>query len=320
MGSANALINSTREWCFPRNEHSTLTATSTADSSPLIHPSYYPCLSRFDVHGVRAFSYMQHLNDEQIRLVETKPLLEFALSEHERVRRGIEIVAHDEAERARTEAELNPVATSVSAPECSNGSEPIEVDCALSIAPTTGSADPDEKRIDEGDGCLQTSADQDLPEAPSRRDFQAVSTKAICVGPDLPPTVESEMQTDVSGPPPPQGLDPGEVSRAIEAAAATALKEKKDAEAEAEARGLATGRAQGAAGVSKLLRLLHVAARFEAQEERLPTAVDFFSKVSRLCMRHHIFVGFCSVTSIESGFLTGMLRGLAAGCVGPFKT
>lgn len=70
-----------------------------------------------------------------------------------------------------------------------------------------------------------------------------------------------------------------EVSTAVAAAAAQAAQEKKAAAVEGEAKGLAMGRVEAASGVSKILRLLHVAGRFEAKGDRLPTAVDFFSKV-----------------------------------------
>lgn len=106
------------------------------------------------------------------------------------------------------------------------------------------------------------------------------STESVGVATDTPESSEAGAQTDVSGPPPPRGLDPQDVAAAMAVAGRTAEEEKQRAVEEAEARGLEAGRAEAVGtGVSKLLRLLHVASRFEAKGERLPSAVDFFSKV-----------------------------------------
>lgn len=119
----------------------------------------------------------------------------------------------------------------------------------------------------------------------------APSTESVGVATDPPESSEAEAQTDVSGPPPPRGLDPQDVAAAMAVAGQTAEEEKQRAVEEAEARGLKAGRAEAiGSGVSKLLQLLHVASRFEAKGERLPSAVDFFSKVCATLSIVFVFV------------------------------
>ncbi|CAN0009498.1 unnamed protein product, partial [Ectocarpus sp. 8 AP-2014] len=205
----------------------------------------------------------KHLNEEQLKLLETKPLLEFALSEHERVKAAMEAVAKDEEEREAAEkAKLllapppppPPTGLSIAA-----APEPEHPPAALSIpAPAPEGGGPQDQ---------QPAAEV------------AAATESVGVSTDPLATEEAEVQTDVSGPPPRPGLDPREVSEAVAVAATLAAQEKENAAQEAEERGIAKGRKEAASGLSKVLRLLHVASRFEAKGERLPTAVDFFSKV-----------------------------------------
>ncbi|CAN0268411.1 unnamed protein product, partial [Ectocarpus sp. 13 AM-2016] len=206
----------------------------------------------------------KHLNEEQLKLLETKPLLEFALSEHERVKAAMEAVAKDVEEREAAEkAKLllappppppPPTGLSIAA-----APEPEQPPAALSIpAPTPQGGGPQDQ---------QPAAEVE------------VETASVGVSTDPLDTEEAEVQTDVSGPPPRPGLDPREVSEAVAVAATLAAQEKEKAAQEAEERGISKGRKEAATGLSKVLCLLHVASRFEAKGERLPTAVDFFSKV-----------------------------------------
>lgn len=211
----------------------------------------------------------QHLNEEQLKLLETKPLLEFALAEHERVRTAMETVAIDLKRQAAEQAEADvapPAPPSHAPPALSIPAPEPEQPAVLSI-PT---AAPDANALAAADT-------RDL----RAKDAAVVAAATETVGVSTEPvnTEDVGAQTEVSGPPPPAGLDPAVVSAAVATAAALALEEKEKASAEAEARGVAAGRAEAAAGVSKILRLLHVASRFQAKGERLPTAVDFFSKV-----------------------------------------
>lgn len=247
---------------------------------------------------------MQHLNEEQLKLLETKPLLEFALAEHERVRVAMETVAKDlkdlhaaelATEQAAEQAEQARLA-SLAPP--SPTSPPPSLPAALSIAaPDNGQSSA--LSIPAGEPsvpALEADAQDSSPEldpaatAPAAAEAAAamvaaaaaaaaLSTRTVGVSTETPLTEELGAQTELSGPPPPAGLDPEEVSAAVLAAATLALEEKEKAAEEAEARGVAAGRAEAATGLSKILRLLHVASRFEAKGERLPTAVDFFSKV-----------------------------------------
>lgn len=204
----------------------------------------------------------QHLNEEQVKLLETKPLLEFALSEHERVKAAMEAVAKEVEEREAAEKAkllLAPPPPPPTGLSIAAAPEPEQPPTTLSIpAPTPEDGGPQDQQ----------------PAAQV-----AVATESVGVSTDPLGTEEAEVQTDVSGPPPRPGLDPREVSEAVAVAATLASQEKEKAAQEAEERGIAKGRKEAATGLSKVLRLLHVASRFEAKGERLPTAVDFFSKV-----------------------------------------
>lgn len=260
-------------------------------------------------------TYTQHLNEEQLKLLETKPLLEVALSEHERVRGVIEAVARDQAEQqaaqqAQEEQERQSgagvVANTAPLASTSNPALPtpalsIPVTAAptatggalsiLSIPATDLTSSPVERTAlppstteheSQGDG--QISEEQRAPPATTPA---TPSMQSVGVVTDVPESGDAGAQTDVSGPLPQPGLDPREVAVAMAAAAEAAAEEQRKVEEAAEARGLAAGRTKSAAGVAKLLRLLHVASRFEAKGERLPSAVDFFSKV---CVCACVFV------------------------------
>ena len=264
---------------------------------------------------------MQHLNEEQLKLLETKPLLEFALAEHERVRVAMETIAKglkdqhaaelaaEQAGLARLASLPPPAALAPPAAPPSPTSPPPSLPTALSIAaPDKGqpaalsipAAEPGALalEVDAQDsppeanptitGAATAEADEAAVAAAAAAAMEAVaalSTRTVGISTETPFTEELGAQTELSGPPPPAGLDPEEVSAAVSAAAALALEEKEKAAEEAEARGVAAGRAEAAAGLSKILRLLHVASRFEAKGERLPTAVDFFSKVGWVAPR-----------------------------------
>ncbi|CAM9421857.1 unnamed protein product, partial [Scytosiphon promiscuus] len=229
----------------------------------------------------------KRLNDEQLKLLETKPLLEVALAEHERVKVAMEGVAKDLEREAAERAKLSPpppprtaaVALSIAAaPEPNQPSTPTP----LSIP----ARDPSDANTAESgahqDAGSQQAADLDAAPASSKPAMVAL-TESKKISTDPVHTEEAEAQTDVRGPPPPPGLDPREVSEAVAMAATLAAQDKAQAAQEAEERGIEKGRKEGrkesTAGLSKVLRLLHVASRFEAKGERLPTAVDFFSKV-----------------------------------------
>ncbi|CAM9672447.1 unnamed protein product [Pylaiella littoralis] len=233
----------------------------------------------------------KHLNEEQLKLLETKPLLEFALAEHERVRVAMEAVAKEKERQAAEQAKLAPppppprlppaTGLSIPIPNASEPQQPPPPETSLS-APAD---DPDVSAVEERDN-TQRGSDDLLPqeEQPDAKAETAagevlVSSESVGVSTDSVTTEEAEVQTDVSGPPPPPGLDPRTVSEAVAVAAALASQEKDRAVQEAEERGAVKGRTEAASGLSKVLRLLHVASRFEAKGERLPTAVDFFSKV-----------------------------------------
>lgn len=192
--------------------------------------------------------------------MESKPLLEIALAEHDKVRLAMESIAkdlqHEAEEQSRLSLPSPPLAILASEPSASGLSIPA------------GGDNPD---------ASTTSA----PETTVALDSSGTTivTESVDVATDPLRTQEVGAQTEVSGPPPPTGLDPGEVSKAVAVAAKVSLEEKEKAVSEAEARGMVAGRADAVGWVSKMLKLLHVASRFEAKGERLPTAVDFFSKV-----------------------------------------
>lgn len=238
-----------------------------------------------------AVLYQQHLNEEQLRLLDTKPLMEFALAEHERVKVAMEAVAKELEDQAKADRADNlppppaPGSTGLSIP----APLPEEPAGALSIPPVVdnrvaigdaleavaeveGQATPPP----EGEGAASGTVVESLPPP------AVVQTETVGVCTEPLHREDAEAQTDLSGPPPPAGLDPGEVSAAVSAAAVLASEEKDKAAEEGFDRGVEAGRAEATAGVSKLLRVLHVASRFEAKGERLPTAVDFFSKVREL--------------------------------------
>lgn len=247
--------------------------------------------SRFFLSSLRPtpFSFStQRLNEEQLKLLETKPLLEFALAEHERVRVAMEGVAKEKEREAAEQAKLVPPpppptpTTGLSIPpaDASEPEEPSHTEVSLSI-PTD---DPSGSAAKETENA-QRGSDDSLPHGQPGAEVETaasevlVTSESIGVSTDPVATEEAEVQTDLSGPPPPPGLDPRTVSEAVAVAATLASQEKDKAAQEAEERGVVKGRAEAAAGLSKVLRLLHVASRFEAKGERLPTAVDFFSKV-----------------------------------------
>lgn len=233
----------------------------------------------------------QHLNEEQLKLLETKPLLEVALAEHERVRIAMEGVAKEVEREAAEQAKLAPPpppppptmpGLSIPPADASETEQPPPAKASLSIP----ADDPGVSTTVEEKENAQQGSDDSLPHE-QQLDAEvevaavevSVSSESVGVSTDPVTTEEAEAQTDVSGPPPPPGLDPRTVSEAVAVAATLASQEKDSAVQEAEERGVVKGRAAAAAGLSKVLRLLHVASRFEAKGERLPTAVDFFSKV-----------------------------------------
>ena len=230
-------------------------------------------------------SFTQRLNDEQLKLLETKPLLEVALAEHERVRVAMEIVAKELEQREAAErAKLAPRTPPLS---ISAAPEPGEQSAAAAASADSLSipAPADSDREGGGEALPQESEEGQQQQQAAVAEKTAVEevpveTESIGVSTEPPAaTEEAEVQTDVSGPPPPPGLDPRTVSEAVAMAATLASQEKDKAAREAEKRGVEKGRAEVAAGLSKVLRLLHVASRFEAKGQRLPSAVDFFSKV-----------------------------------------
>lgn len=193
-------------------------------------------------------------------MLESKPLLEIALAEHDKVRLAMESIAKDLQHEAEKQTRLSlpspPLAILAAEPSASG----------LSIPAAGDSPDASTTSAPETTDTLDSSG-------------STVATESVDVAIDPLRTQEVGAQTEVSGPPPPTGLDPGEVSKAVAVAAKISLDEKEKAVSEAEARGMAAGRADAVGWVSKMLKLLHVASRFEAKGERLPTAVDFFSKV-----------------------------------------
>lgn len=210
-------------------------------------------------------------------------MLEVALAEHERVRVVIEAVSKEQAEREAELVKLPPPSPSrsvltpaLSIPADEPHPEPRANPFSIPAIDPEANASNDNVRDCPGQEDAQT--EQFTTSRPAAQ--SSISTESIGVATDLPQVHDAEAQTDVSGPPPPPGLDPREVSEAVAAAAATAAEEQRKVAEEAESRGLAAGRAEAIGeGVAKLLRLLHVASRFEAKGERLPSAVDFFSKV-----------------------------------------
>ncbi|CAM9353839.1 unnamed protein product, partial [Discosporangium mesarthrocarpum] len=185
------------------------------------------------------------LNEEQKVLLAGKSNLECLLREHDRIRSLLEGVA---------KAEFAAKAEKAPAP-----SQPGDVS-ALSIP-----ADPAPK-------------EEPLPHAEPTASVACAATET-----EPPEVTEVAIQTDMSGPSAPPCPGPGEGM--VEATAAEAAATVAAAAAATEAREAAEMAASEArreeliAGVGKLLRLLHVASRFEAKGERLPSEVDFFSKV-----------------------------------------
>lgn len=222
-----------------------------------------------------------------MKLLETKPLLEVALAEHERVKVAMEGVARELEREAAERAKLAPATAGLSIASGSELGVPSAPAASLSIpaADAASTAAPGEKA---GGGADSPPREHDPPvdevpevlPAAAAVEVAAAETESVGVSTDPVATEEAAAQTDSSGPPPPPGLDPRTVSEAVAMAATLASQEKEKAAREAEERGIATGRAEATAGLSKVLRLLHVASRFEAKGKRLPTAVDFFSKVS----------------------------------------
>ncbi|CAM9835313.1 unnamed protein product, partial [Choristocarpus tenellus] len=171
------------------------------------------------------------LNEEQKVLLAGRSNLECALKEHERVRGLLEEVAKEEVACKKDEAPDPPVV-----PEESLG---------LAIL---NRSNPD-LTVEGG---------------------SAPEILSVCVGTETEMLQGTEVaaQTDISGPMPPAGMDPGEVAEATAVAVSTA-----------KAAAVVEGREKMRSGVRKLLRLLHVTSRFEARGEQLPSEVDFFSKV-----------------------------------------
>lgn len=271
--------------CFCRWSWSTLEPrrlSSALSANASLPPPRSPRPSPLSLSLIVCPSLAQRLNDEQLKLLETKPLLEFALAEHERVKAAIEAVAKELEREAAEQAKLAPPAPAagLSITADSEPEQPATAAASLSIpAADPGQGNGQEQR-DGGDTLTREEQQQQHASGKTAiEDEVSVETESIGVSTDPLATEESAVQTDVSGPPPPPGLDPRTVSEAVAMAATLALQEKDKAAQEAEARGIEMGRAEAAAGLSKVLRLLHVASRFEAKGQRLPTAVDFFSKV-----------------------------------------
>lgn len=240
-------------------------------SSPLYTLASETSLSLCPPLPPRRSWFAQRLNDEQLKLLETKPLLEVALAEHERVRAAMETVAKDLKREAAELAKLAPPPPPLS----------LSIPAADPPGKTTARGHENGDALPRGQEQQQQQEEADGAEKTTVEEAPAVETESIGVSTDPPAaTEEAEAQTDVSGPPPPPGLDPRAVSEAVGRAATLASEEKDKAAREAEERGVEKGRAEAAAaGLSKVLRLLHVASRFEAKGQRLPSAVDFFSKV-----------------------------------------
>lgn len=196
---------------------------------------------------------MQNLNAEQMKLLETRPFVEAGLVEHERIRSAMEAVALDLKGKEMEEAKLASSATAVATP---------------TLSPDSINA----LKGDANDGISTPSTDVD---APSIDPSEESTMESVGVATDPIQTEHASAQTELSGPPPPRGLDPAKASIAIAKAAMYAAKEKE----EAEARGLATGRAEMKTGLRKILGLLHATTWCNAKGKSLPTAIDFFSKV-----------------------------------------
>lgn len=242
-----------------------------------------PLTTTLLLHPPIPTSSVQRLNDEQLKLLETKPLLEVALAEHERVKVAMEGVAKDLEREAAERAKLAPTSPPprpVTALSINPAPEPHQPPAPASLSIPAG--DPSDANTPESDAHQdagsQPAAEGDASATPA----EVVVTDSKGVSTDPVDTEEAGAQTDVTGPPPPPGLDPRIVSEAVAVAATLAAEEKDKAAREAEERGIEKGREDAAKGLSKVLRLLHVATRFEAKGERLPTAVDFFSKVGSL--------------------------------------
>lgn len=201
--------------------------------------------------------------------METKPLLEFALAEHDKVRLAMESVAKDLQHETEKQARLSTPSPALS---------------ILAVEPSpTGLSIPAPGDSPDASSVPETTVVAPHSSVVVPTESVAVLTESVAVATEPLHTQEVGAQTEVSGPPPAAGVDPGEVSKAVAVAAEIGLREKEKAVSDAEARGLAAGRAEVAGGLSKILKLLHVASRFEAKGERLPTAVDFFSKVCTWC-------------------------------------
>lgn len=150
--------------------------------------------------------------------------------------------------------------------------EEAKVESSTSVV-ATPTLSPDSIKAlkgDANDGISTPSTDVDAPSEDSTMESVGVATDPI-------PIEHASAQTELSGPPPPRGLDPAKASIAMAKAAMYAAKEKE----EAEARGLATGRAEIKTGLRKILGLLHATTWCNAKGKSLPTAIDFFSKVGR---------------------------------------
>lgn len=184
------------------------------------------------------------------------------------------------AERAKLVPPTPPPLSIAAAPDPDE--QPLNAAAAAAASATLSIPAADSGRENGGDALAQEQRQQQQAAVAEKTAVEEtpVETESIGVATEPPaPTEEAEVQTDVSGPPPPPGLDPRTVSEAVAMAATLASQEKDRAAREAEERGVEKGRAEAAAGLFKVLRLLHVASRFEAKGQRLPSAVDFFSKV-----------------------------------------
>lgn len=196
---------------------------------------------------------MQHLNVDQLKLLERGPFVEAGLVEHARTQSAIEAVAFDLEGKDLEEAKL--------------GSSP-------SAAATT-TLSFDSIQAFKGDANNDISTPSTDVDAPSIDPSEQSTTASVGVATDPIPSEHAFAQTDLSGPPPPRGLDPAKASIAMAKAAMYVAKEKD----EAAARGLAAGRAEVKTGLTKILGLLHATAWCNAKGKSLPTAIDFFSKV-----------------------------------------
>ena len=187
------------------------------------------------------FSIFQPINGEQLKLLESKSAVEVALAEHDRVRSAIEEVDRELRAKAIAETRNTSPASAVSptssdsqtdamftlasSDEADNESRSVDAPKEL---PEQANAEPANVTAQEGPAkqpnidSTGVVAEKGTPSKPPRMESVGVAT-------DPCPTEHSSVQTDLSGPPPPPGLDPSKVANELATAALIAAQDKEKA-------------------------------------------------------------------------------------------